>query len=430
MAEYPFIETPQAVEELAGLLSRETAIAVDTEADSFFHYFEKLCLVQISASSGTWLIDPLALGQGGLDPLAPVFADRAIRKIFHAAEYDLFVLQQHGGLKVRNLFDTMVSAQLLGYPAVGLGALVERHLDIRLSKDQQRTDWSRRPLRPAQIEYAAADVLYLIEVSQRVERELVAKRRREWAQEEFEQLEKRVWPERDFAEQGYLKIKGARQLSPQTLAVLRELFLMRDRRARAIDRPPFKVLGNGTLMELATNPPRSRRTLAQCKGITELVLRRMGQDILNATAAGLEGPEHPPGREGPQRLQPPEPRPAGRRETRSAQALADDPGRATRTRPGRLLSERRAGGDRVGRSRHGRGTGRARSRQGMVGARVRSRVPGSRRLLPPTGLEDPGCGRLRPGAQALAQRRSRAFPPTRLSPAATRPRQPITAGVD
>ncbi|MCE2390962.1 MAG: ribonuclease D [Proteobacteria bacterium] len=294
MADYPFIRTPQAVEELAGLLAREKIIAVDTEADSFFHYFEKLCLLQISASRGTWLIDPLALGEGGLDPLAPVFSDPSIRKVLHAAEYDLYVLHRHAGLKVRNIFDTMISAQLLGYAGVGLGALVERHLGIRLSKDQQRTDWSRRPLRPAQIEYAAADVLYLIEVSGRVERELSAKGRLEWAREEFALLEARVWPERDSAELGYLKIKGAKQLASQTLAVLRELYLMRDRRARAIDRPPFKVLGNGTLLELATNPAQSRQTLAKRKGITELVMRRMGQQILEATAAGLEGPEHPP----------------------------------------------------------------------------------------------------------------------------------------
>jgi ribonuclease D len=294
MTEVPFIEETGELEQLARKLSREKVIAVDTEADSFFHYHDKLCLMQISARCGTYLVDPLALPADGLAPLAEVFANPEIRKVLHAAEYDLYVLQRHSGIRIANLFDTMISAQLLGYPAVGLGALVERHFDVKLSKDQQRTDWSRRPLRPVQTEYAAADVLYLVELSRLVEKELRAKKRLEWAREEFASLEARSWPEREFDELGYLRIKGAKKLSARELAVLRELFLMRDRRARQIDRPPFKVLGNGTLLELALNPARSRRTLAKRKGITDLVVRRMGNELIEAIERGQEGPEHPP----------------------------------------------------------------------------------------------------------------------------------------
>ena len=291
---YPFLQTTKAVEDLARKLRGEPVIGVDTEADSFFHYFEKICLVQISARSGIYLIDPLALGQNGLKPLARIFADPAVRTVFHAAEYDLYVLQRHSGIRVQNLFDTMVSAQLLGYESVGLASLVERHFDVKLSKDQQRTDWSRRPLRPAQLEYAGADVKYLIEISRILERELKAKKRLSWAMEEFHALEKRVWPERSFDKQGYLKIKGAKKLSARGLAILRELFLMRDQRARAADRPPFRLLGNGTLIDLAQNPPRSRRSYTKRKGVTELVMRRMGQELTDAVARGLEGPEHEP----------------------------------------------------------------------------------------------------------------------------------------
>ncbi len=294
MPAYPFLRRPEEVEALAQKLSREKVIAVDTEADSFFHYFEKLCLVQIGARSGIYLIDPLELPEHGLKPLERIFADPAVRKIFHAAEYDLYVLHRHSGIAVKNIFDTMVSAQLLGYPAVGLGALVERHHDIKLSKDQQRTDWSRRPLRDKQIDYAGSDVKYLIELSRTLEKELQKKRRLTWAQEEFLSLEARVWPDRDFDAQGYLRIKGAKKLSPRGLAVLRELFLMRDRRARDQDRPPFKVLGNGTLLDLAQSPPRSRSAFAKRRGVTELVMRRMGKDLMDAVKRGTDGPEHPP----------------------------------------------------------------------------------------------------------------------------------------
>jgi ribonuclease D len=294
MSDYPLISTVEEVEALAKRLRRERALAIDTEADSFFHYYDKVCLIQIAAKSGIYLVDPLALPEKGLEPLEPVLSDPSIRKVLHAAEYDLYVLQRYGGVRIRNLFDTMISAQLLGCSAVGLGALVKEHFGVELSKDQQRTDWSRRPLRDVQIEYAKSDVAYLIEMATLLEKKLREKKRLKWAQQEFLALEDRVWDEREFDGTGYLKIKGAKKLTPQGLAVLRELYLMRDRRAREIDRPPFKVLGNGTMLDLAQRPPRSKRALAGRKGVTDLVLRRMGEDLLASVERGLEGPEHPP----------------------------------------------------------------------------------------------------------------------------------------
>ncbi len=294
MAEYRFIDRVAEVEELASKLALEKVVAVDTEADSFFHYFDKLCLLQISASCGTFLIDPLSMPPRGLEPLAPVMLNPAIRKVFHAADYDLFVLSRHCGITVRGLFDTMISAQMLGYPAVGLGALVERHFGVKLSKDQQRTDWSLRALKPAQLNYAASDVIYLIELAQTLERELTEKKRLAWAKAEFAALEQRLWPEREFDMQGYLRIKGARKLTPRGIAVLRELYLWRDKRARELDKPPFKVMGNGTLLDLAQSPPGSRRALGMRKGISEQVLRRQGQELLEAIERGTDGPEHPP----------------------------------------------------------------------------------------------------------------------------------------
>jgi ribonuclease D len=294
MSDEPLIETVEEVEALAKRLRRERALAIDTEADSFFHYFDKVCLIQIGAKSGIYLVDPLALPEKGLAPLEPVLSDPSIRKVLHAAEYDLYVLQRYGGIRIRNLFDTMISAQMLGCRAVGLAALVEEHFGVQLSKDQQRTDWSRRPLRSAQIEYARSDVTYLIELATLLEKKLREKKRLRWAEQEFLALEERVWPDREFDGTGYLKIKGAKKLSPQGLAVLREIYLMRDRRAREIDRPPFKVLGNGTMLDLAQRPPRSKRTLSGRKGVTDLVLRRMGDDLLASVRRALEGPEHPP----------------------------------------------------------------------------------------------------------------------------------------
>ncbi|NNL87395.1 MAG: ribonuclease D, partial [Myxococcales bacterium] len=163
LADYELIERASDVEALAQELLQERIVAFDTEADSFYHYYDKTCLVQIATRQQIYLLDPLRDdGHDMLAPLGPVFDSPDVRTVFHAAEYDLYVLKRDCRFSFANLFDTMISAQLLGYGAIGLAALAERHFDVKLPKDEQRSDWSMRPLRKSQLAYGAADVAYLI----------------------------------------------------------------------------------------------------------------------------------------------------------------------------------------------------------------------------------------------------------------------------
>jgi len=294
MADFERIETRADLDTLAHDLLGEKVLAFDTEADSFYHYFDKTCLIQIATRRQIYLVDPLAFGgPGELSPLGPIMASPEIRKIFHAAEYDIFVLKRDCSFQFQNLFDTMISSQILGYPSVGLASIAERHFGVNLPKEEQRSDWSRRPLTPKQMSYAASDVLYLIPLAEKLEKELRAAKRLRWAREDFEVLAGREWPDRSFDELGYLRIKGARRLDPKSLSVLRELFLMRDARAREMDRPPFKVLGNRALLEIAENPPRKLADLSEIKGITDLILRRMGRELMAAVRQGRKTPHGP-----------------------------------------------------------------------------------------------------------------------------------------
>ena len=291
---FEIIDTVEGVEALAKKLMKEDVVAFDTEADSFYHYFDKVCLVQVATRTECWLVDPLAIGgPDKLEALAKVFSSTKVRVLFHAAEYDIYVLKRDCGFEFTNLFDTMVSAQLLGYPAIGLAALVEKHFGVSLPKDEQRSDWSRRPLTPKQQSYAASDVLYLIQLAEKLEKELTKAKRLDWAQDEFATLCGRRWPDREFDELGYLRIKGARSLDSVELAILRELFLLRDVRARDIDRPPFKVLGNRTLLEISNSQPTDLDSLAEIKGITDLILKRLGKDLVSAVKKGLRKPHGP-----------------------------------------------------------------------------------------------------------------------------------------
>ncbi len=203
------------------------------------------------------------------------------------------MLKRDCSFQFADLFDTMISAQLLGYSSVGLAGLAKRHFDVDLPKDEQRSDWSRRPLTPNQLNYAAADVLYLIRLREKLTKELRAAKRLDWAHEEFLALSGREWPQRAFDKLGYLRIKGARRLHPASLSILRELYLLRDHRAREVDRPPFKVLGNRTLLEIAERAPTTLSNLGKIKGITELLLRRLGRDLLHAVSIGSKK-EHGP----------------------------------------------------------------------------------------------------------------------------------------
>jgi len=294
LADFELIENRADLEALAQELLSEKVLAFDTEADSFYHYYDKTCLVQVATREQIYLIDPLACGgPAELSPLGPIFASPDIIKIFHAAEYDIFVLKRDCGFQFANLFDTMVSAQLLGYSALGLAGLAERHFQVKLPKEQQRSDWSTRPLSPRQLSYAAADVLYLIPMVEILRKELRKAKRLRWAEEEFAALTLRKWPDREFDPLGYLRIKGSRKLAPQALSILRELFLVREKRAREIDRPPFKVLGNRTLLEIAEAPPKKLADLSNIRGITDLILRRLGREIMDGVRAGRKT-EHGP----------------------------------------------------------------------------------------------------------------------------------------
>ena len=294
MADFELIENRANLDALAQDLLSEKILAFDTEADSFYHYFDKTCLVQVATRRQIYLIDPLACGgPSELSPLGPIFASPDIVKIFHAAEYDIFVLKRDCGFVFNNLFDTMISAQLLGYPSVGLAGLAERHFGVKLPKEQQRSDWSHRPLSQRQLSYAASDVLYLIPLVEIVRKELRRARRMRWAEEEFAALTMRRWPDREFDPLGYLRIKGARKLEPKALSILRELYLVRDRRAREIDRPPFKVLGNRTLIEISESQPKKLADLAKIRGITDLIIRRLGRQVMEAIRIGRKT-EHGP----------------------------------------------------------------------------------------------------------------------------------------
>ncbi|MDP2643664.1 MAG: HRDC domain-containing protein [Desulfobacterales bacterium] len=249
-SQYQVISTGSELLELSGWLCGQNAIAVDLEADSMFHYQEKVCLIQMAARHRCVIVDPLRIKD--LSALEPVFSNPGIKKIFHGADYDVRSLFRDFGFSINNLFDTELACRFLGNSETGLEKVLWNRFNFQHDKRYQKKDWSRRPLAAEMMEYAAADVGYLIALAKVLEKELRQSGRLSWFKEECSILS-RVRAQPNNTGPMFLRVRGAGRLAPRNLAILESLLQLRDRIARSKDRPHFKVFGNEHLLKIATS---------------------------------------------------------------------------------------------------------------------------------------------------------------------------------
>lgn len=281
-----YIARPTALHRLVNTLMGQRVVAVDTESNSLHAFREQVCLIQISTPQNDYLIDPLALND--LQPLAPFFSSNKIKKIFHAAEYDIICLKRDFGYEIKNLFDTMIAARILSREAIGLGAIIKDEFGVEVDKRFQRANWGRRPLPEQMLAYAQLDTHFLIQIRQRFEQELKARKLWSLALEDFKRLYYVSTHSTNHRPPDCWRIRGAHDIPPQNAAVLQELCNYRKQVAQSIDRPLFKVLGNQTLLTLAVNCPRDEGALRGIPGMSQRQIERHGQGILTAIRHGLE----------------------------------------------------------------------------------------------------------------------------------------------
>ncbi|MDJ0781063.1 MAG: HRDC domain-containing protein [Desulfosarcinaceae bacterium] len=282
---YRLIDTGEALERFAKQLKSATCLAVDLEADSMFHFQERVCLIQIATREQTVVIDPIECSD--LAVLQPLFSDPAICKIFHGADYDVRSLFRDFAIEVNNLFDTQLASMYLGYRETGLDAVLQRHFGVKLDKRYQKKDWSQRPLPTEMIDYAAADVAYLIPLKEQLEADLAAKERLGWVAEECALLS-RVRPPSNDGQPLYLRFKGAGRLSPRNLAVLENLLRYRRKTAKRKDRPLFKILSNTSLLKIANAQPTTVEALETAKAISPKQRQMYARGLIGAVNKALE----------------------------------------------------------------------------------------------------------------------------------------------
>jgi len=279
------IELEQLVEEL----TFQPIIAVDTESNSLYAYQEQVCLIQFSTPEADYLVDPLVIHD--LGSLSRILEDSQIEKVFHAAEYDLICLHRDFEFTVTNIFDTMVASRILGRKDVGLGSILKTEFEVNLDKRFQRANWGKRPLPDDMLHYAHLDTHFLIPLRKILYRELEQKNLIQLAQEDFKRLSKLE----NLINNGQLlkpktldcwKIKGAIDLNPKQAAVLHKVCQYRDKVAKELNLPLFKIFSDKTLIAIAEQNPQKTDELRHIPGMSSRQINHYGDAIIQAVRAG------------------------------------------------------------------------------------------------------------------------------------------------
>jgi len=272
------IESQHDFSKVIGKLEKSAHVAVDTESNSFYAYFNRICLIQVSTEERDYIIDPLSVGD--IKALGGILANPGIEKIFHAAPNDIAGLKRDFKFMVNNVFDTSIAAKMLGYKQLGLAPILLEYFGVNLNKKWQRYDWGKRPLRHEQIEYARFDTHFLIPLRHKLVAELVEKELLVAARDACEKLCVQQFAEKHFRPGDFLHIYGAQSLDVAGKRILKALYLFREKEARRRDRAPFRILTNETLLRLALQRPKSVQDFSKIKGMPRIYLTSRASDQL------------------------------------------------------------------------------------------------------------------------------------------------------
>jgi len=280
------ITTTSDLADACDRLARHPFVTVDTEFLRETTYYPLLCVAQIASTDEAVVIDTLADGLD-LKPFYELMANERVLKVFHAARQDIEIVWHQANLVPHPIFDTQVAAMVLGYgDSISYDQLVQRITGDTLDKSHRFTDWSRRPLSPAQVSYAISDVTHLRDVYLALSADLAKRGRADWVGEEMEVL---TSPEtyRADPENAWERLK-TRVRKPKELAVLMEIAAWREREAQTRDVPRGRVLKDDVLGEIATQAPATIERLAALRSLPRGFERsKWGQDIVQAVARGL-----------------------------------------------------------------------------------------------------------------------------------------------
>ncbi|MDD3001645.1 MAG: HRDC domain-containing protein [Candidatus Riflebacteria bacterium] len=292
---HPFIDNPRVIEtteEMGNFFSRcatEDVIAVDIESAGFYRYYNRVNLIQIASRKEAAIIDPQKINDFSI---FQKFANASsCLWLFHGGDYDISMLAKDLGVYIPRMFDTRKAAEIIGMTELGLRALTEKYLGFTLDKRLQRCDWSKRPLTRAMKEYGLLDAVCLIPVYDCLKSELENLNRMSWVMEECDYIARHAKELQEQENDPYaFRIKGASKLPLRSQAILKEIWLLREKIAAKLDRAPFMLLSNQALIEIARLAPRTLSGMLVIKSVNRDFLNRYGNELQAAIKTGMKAP--------------------------------------------------------------------------------------------------------------------------------------------
>jgi ribonuclease D len=288
MPEASIVNSPETYQQMLVHLATQDTIAIDTESNSLHAYHERVCLIQLSSTERDFLLDPFAFKD--LSDLGSLFARSDIQKIFHAGDYDIACLKRDFDFTFHNIFDTMLAATALAEPNLGFAALIEKYFDLILDKKYQRANWGERPLKAEMLSYAQCDSHFLLPLRDTLLPQLEASNRLQLVLEDSEGMARLVKPLAQHIEDIW-RVKGAQDLSAEALSLLDALNHMRELIASKRDIPPFKVLSDRALIEIAQTQPHYIEELSLLPSLPERQVRRYGSLLMQTIQTWRENPQ-------------------------------------------------------------------------------------------------------------------------------------------
>lgn len=279
---------------------KQTILAIDTESNSLFAYYPRVCLIQLStpiegnspdlSNVVDFLIDPLRLSTEQLSIVGALIVEQELEVVMHAAENDIILLQREFGFQFPHVFDTQLAARFLGWKQIGLAALLETHFGVISDKRMQRTNWGERPLTPQQIAYAQMDTHYLLALRVMQIERLQSANRWQAAQDAFARLSQLRADDYTGTERSFWQMRVSREIERAQTGVLQALWQWRESEAQRANRPPFKIMNDEVLAQLTNEQPVDIQQLKKIRRISDQQIARYGQPLLRAIQIGKTAP--------------------------------------------------------------------------------------------------------------------------------------------